>query len=47
MSPRGGREIGFGYLDRLPVFELRVQHRELEQEPLVQVDILDDGGGSR
>jgi SAM-dependent methyltransferase len=31
------------YVDRLPVSELRAQYPELEQEPLVQVDILDDG----
>jgi predicted SAM-dependent methyltransferase len=31
------------YVDRLPVSELRAHYPELEQEPLVQVDILDDG----
>jgi SAM-dependent methyltransferase len=31
------------YVDRLPVSELRAQYPELEHEPLVQVDILDDG----
>ena len=31
------------YLDRLPVGELRAHYPELEQEPLVQVDIIDDG----
>jgi SAM-dependent methyltransferase len=31
------------YVDRLPVSELRAHYPELEQEPLVEVDILDDG----
>jgi SAM-dependent methyltransferase len=31
------------YVDRLPVPELRAHYPELEQEPLVDVDILDDG----
>jgi predicted SAM-dependent methyltransferase len=31
------------YVDRLPVAELRAHYPELEQEPLVHVDILDDG----
>lgn len=31
------------YVDRLPVSELRAQYPELEHEPLVPVDILDDG----
>jgi SAM-dependent methyltransferase len=31
------------YVDRLPVSKLRTHYPELEQEPLVQVDILDDG----
>jgi SAM-dependent methyltransferase len=31
------------YVDRFPVPELRAHYPELEQEPLVQVDILDDG----
>jgi hypothetical protein len=31
------------YVDRLPVSELRAHYPELEHEPLVQVDILDDG----
>jgi len=31
------------YVDRLPVSELRAHYPELEQEPLVHVDILDDG----
>jgi len=31
------------YVDRLPVPELRAHYPELEQEPLVEVDIIDDG----
>ena len=31
------------YVDRLPVAQLRAHYPELEQEPLVEVDILDDG----
>jgi predicted SAM-dependent methyltransferase len=31
------------YVDRLPVAELRAHYPELEQEPLVHVDVLDDG----
>jgi predicted SAM-dependent methyltransferase len=31
------------YVDRLPVSELRAQYPELEQEPLVGVDVIDDG----
>jgi SAM-dependent methyltransferase len=31
------------YVDRLPVSELRRHYPELEQEPLVEVEILDDG----
>jgi predicted SAM-dependent methyltransferase len=31
------------YVDRLPVSELRAHYPELKQEPLVEVDILDDG----
>jgi SAM-dependent methyltransferase len=31
------------YVDRLPVSELRAHYPELEHEPLVQVDLLDDG----
>jgi SAM-dependent methyltransferase len=31
------------YVDRLPVSKLRAHYPELEQEPLVEVDILDDG----
>jgi SAM-dependent methyltransferase len=31
------------YIDRLPVTELRAHYPELEQEPFVQVDIIDDG----
>lgn len=38
--PRSAR---IRYVDRLPVPELRVHYPELEHEPLVQVDILDDG----
>jgi SAM-dependent methyltransferase len=38
--PRSAR---IRYVDRLPVSELRVHYAELEHEPLVQVDILDDG----
>jgi SAM-dependent methyltransferase len=38
--PRSAR---IRYVDRLPVSELRAHYPELEQEPLVQVDILDDG----
>ena len=38
--PRSAR---IRYVDRLPVSELRAHYPELEQEPLVRVDILDDG----
>jgi SAM-dependent methyltransferase len=38
--PRSAR---IRYVDRLPVTELRAHYPELEHEPLVQVDILDDG----
>jgi SAM-dependent methyltransferase len=38
--PRSAR---IRYVDRLPVSELRAHYPELEREPLVQVDILDDG----
>jgi SAM-dependent methyltransferase len=38
--PRSAR---IRYVDRLPVSELRAHYPELEQEPLVHVDILDDG----
>jgi predicted SAM-dependent methyltransferase len=31
------------YVDRLPVPDLRAHYPELEQEPLVDVDIIDDG----
>jgi SAM-dependent methyltransferase len=31
------------YVDRLPVSGLRAHYPELEQEPLVEVDIIDDG----
>jgi SAM-dependent methyltransferase len=39
-APRSAR---IRYVDRLPVTELRAHYPELEQEPLVAVDILDDG----
>jgi SAM-dependent methyltransferase len=38
--PRSAR---IRYVDRLPISELRAHYPELEQEPLVQIDILDDG----
>jgi len=31
------------YVDRLPVPELRAHYPELDQEPLVEVDVIDDG----
>jgi SAM-dependent methyltransferase len=37
------RSVRIRYVDRLPVSELRAHYPELEHEPLVQVDILDDG----
>jgi SAM-dependent methyltransferase len=37
------RSARIRYVDRMPVSELRALYPELEQEPLVDVDILDDG----